>query len=91
MYYVYLLISNKDKGLYIGYTKDLEERIDVHNKGLCEATKSRTPFRLVYYEAYASEEDARIREGRLKQFKNSYKELIKRATNSLKDEKVAGD
>ena len=85
MYYVYVLKSKKDKGLYIGYTKDLEARFNEHNKGLCISTRKRKPFRLVYYEAYLSERDARIREERLKKFKNSYKELIKRINNSIRE------
>jgi len=33
MYYVYVLYSERDKGLYTGYTGDLRRRIDEHNKG----------------------------------------------------------
>jgi len=90
MYYVYVLRSEKDKGLYIGYTKDLKARLTEHNAGLCVSTRGRRPFHLVYYEAYSSESDARVRERRLKKFKNSYKELIKRIGNSLQEEKSGG-
>ena len=78
MYYVYVLKSKKDKGLYIGYTEDMEGRFNEHNKGLCISTKNRRPFNLAYYEAYSSKSDACIRDFRLKKFKNSYKELLKR-------------
>ena len=83
MYYVYVLQSKKNKSLYVGYTKDLETRFAEHNKGLCVSTKNRKPFHLCAYEAYSSEIDARTREKRLKQFKNGYKELIKRINNCL--------
>ena len=83
MYYVYVLKSKKDKGLYIGYTKDLETRFNEHNKGLCVSTRNRGPFNLAYYEAYSSKSDACIREVCVKQFKNSYKELVKRIKNSI--------
>jgi len=83
MHYVYVLQSKKDKSIYIGYTKELKKRFDRHNKGLCYSTKDRRPFRIVAYEAYFSEIDARTRERRLKQFKNAYKELLKRITHCL--------
>ena len=83
MYYVYVLQSKKDHSIYVGYTNDLKRRFEDRNKGLCGSTKYKTPYRIVAYEAYSSENDARIRERRLKQFKNAYKELIKRISFSL--------
>ncbi len=82
-YCIYVLQSKKDKSIYIGYTNDLKRRIEAHNRGLCEATKDKMPFRTAAFEAYASEIDARTRERRLKQFKNAYKELMKRIQNCL--------
>ena len=41
------------------------------------------PLALVYYEAYRSLNDAKVREKRLKQFKNSHTELMKRITHSI--------
>lgn len=82
-HYVYVLQSKKDKSLYIGYTGNLKARLNKHHKGVCASTKNNKPFRIVAYEAYASETDARTRERRLKQFKNAYKELLKRIGNCL--------
>jgi putative endonuclease len=82
-YCVYVIQSQKDKSLYIGYTNDLKRRFEEHNKGLCPSTKDKAPFRIVAYEAYSSEIDARTRERRLKQFKNAYKELLKRIDNCI--------
>ncbi|MFA6282194.1 MAG: GIY-YIG nuclease family protein [Candidatus Omnitrophota bacterium] len=79
----YVLQSKKDKSLYIGYTKNLQERLIEHNSGLCFSTKQRIPFIIIAYEAYLSEKDARTREKRLKQFKNAYKELLKRIYNCI--------
>ena len=42
---------------------------------------------LIYYESYKSEKDARTRETKLKQHRNSFKELKKRIDDSLKDNK----
>jgi putative endonuclease len=66
MYYVYILHSEKDKGLYIGYTSDLKRRLAEHQKGLSKSTKHRTPIRLVHYEAFQEGSDARAREKYLK-------------------------
>ena len=82
-YYVYVLQSKKDKSTYIGYSNDLKRRVEEHNKGLCSSTKARRPFRIAAYEVYSSEIDARTRERSLKQFKNAYKELLKRISNCL--------
>ena len=83
MFYVYILKSKKDDKLYIGYTDDLKRRFNEHNKGLVKATKSRIPFHLVYYEAYASKSDAKHRENMLKRFSGSTTHLKKRISNSL--------
>jgi len=66
MYYVYILQSNKDKKLYIGLAPDLRKRIEKHNKGYVLATKNRRPLKLIYYEGYISQRDAKRREMFLK-------------------------
>lgn len=62
MHYVYLLRSEQDKKLYVGYSADLRKRFRQHQSGYVRATAPRRPFTLLYYEAYRSEEDARNRE-----------------------------
>ena len=89
MFYVYVLKSEKDGKLYIGQTSDLRRRIKEHNSGQTRSTKSRIPFQLIYYEAYLDFRDVKIREAKLKQFKNSYTELKKRISHSLSNLKVA--
>ena len=64
MYYVYLIVS-EDKQVYTGYTNNLKRRINEHNAGKSRFTSGKS-WRLVYYEAYFSKEDARHREKRLK-------------------------
>ena len=66
MFYVYILFSEQDKLLYTGYTDDLKARFEKHQKGFVKATKHRRPLKLIYYEAYAKELDARRREIYLK-------------------------
>ena len=65
-YYVYILYSQKDKGLYIGFTDDLRARVARHNSGSVSSTKERAPFTLLHYEYFLSEKDARSREVFLK-------------------------
>ena len=67
-YYVYILISEKDKKFYTGYTKNLKLRFEQHNKGYVESTKNRKPFKLIYYEACLNEKDTIKREKYLKTY-----------------------
>jgi putative endonuclease len=61
-YYVYILISKEDGSFYIGFTSNLQERFNKHNKGYVQSTKSRKPWKLVFYEAYRNKYDALRRE-----------------------------
>ena len=66
MFYVYLLHSERDAGLYIGFSTDLRRRLNEHKNGAAQATNFRGPWNLIYYEAYAEEADALGRERYLK-------------------------
>ena len=66
MFYVYVLMSQRDEGLYIGCAKDLKSRIKRHYSGMVESTKNRLPLKLVYYEACLNQSDALHREKYLK-------------------------
>ncbi|MBM3209000.1 GIY-YIG nuclease family protein [Candidatus Shapirobacteria bacterium] len=65
-YYVYILQSQKDESLYIGYTSDLMKRFQSHNAGENAATKPFRPYRLIFYEAFLNRIDAKNREEYLK-------------------------
>ena len=65
-FYTYVLRSLKDGDLYVGWTDDLRLRLEKHNKGLVRSTKSRKPFKLVYFEACLSKQKAVSREKSLK-------------------------
>jgi putative endonuclease len=66
MFYVYVLHSITDHGLYIGYSTDLKRRLSEHKQGASAATKYRGPWKLIYYEAYIERGDASGRERYLK-------------------------
>src|SRR3989344_6304198 len=78
MYYVYILKSKFEDQIYVGSTNDLKNRLRDHNDGKVFSTKHYKPWDLIYYEAYAIEELARMREKRLKQHGNAIRELKKR-------------
>jgi putative endonuclease len=63
---VYVLRSESDSGFYIGFSTNLRARLRQHQDGDSSATKSRGPWKLIYYEAYTEREDAKGREQFLK-------------------------
>lgn len=86
MFYVYVLKSEKNDNLYIGYTADLKKRLEAHNQGGVKSTKGLRNWVLVYYEGYRDKMDATRREKQLKQHKpkSDLKEQIKFSlTNGL--------
>ena len=66
MFFVYVLYSMKDTGLYIGFTTDLDRRMCEHQEGEAASTAYRRPMKLAYYEAYCLRQDAESRERFLK-------------------------
>lgn len=65
-YYVYILRSVNDGGLYIGYSTNLKKRLGEHAKNHVPATRLRTPFKLIHYEYFIHKRDAKAREKFLK-------------------------
>jgi putative endonuclease len=66
MHFVYVLLSLKDGKFYIGFTSDLDRRLNEHNNGKVPSTKSRRPLKLICYESHLSKEDAQRRENYFK-------------------------
>ncbi|MDD5495863.1 MAG: GIY-YIG nuclease family protein [Candidatus Omnitrophica bacterium] len=76
-FYVYM-VECRDRTYYTGYTPDIKNRIEVHNKGKgAKYTRTRRPVKLVWYKEY-------------KQFKSAFKKEIalKKLTHSQKKELV---
>ena len=78
MFYVYIIKNKVDGALYYGYTNDLKRRIVEHNKT--------SRWKLIYYEAYSAEKDARTREQMLKQYGQTRTHLKKRLEVSLDEQ-----
>ena len=80
-YFVYLIVSNlkKNKKIsYVGYTNNLNKRLNLHNIGKGAKFTRGKKWKLVYYEKYDSKSLAMKNEYRLK---NNYK-LRKQLKNS---------
>ena len=63
--YTYVL-KCADGEWYVGATDDLKRRLKEHGNGECDATKTRRPMELMYFEGCRSIEAARDRERQLK-------------------------
>ena len=87
MFYVYILLLT-DKQLYTGFTSDLRRRIAEHKRGKVKFTKGKLPIKLVHYEAYYLESDARRGEKYLKttEGKRFLKQQIR---DLLKEQRIA--
>lgn len=84
MFYVYLLKSCKINKTYIGFSADLKNRFREHNSGKVRSTKAYKPYKLIYYEAYRIESDARKREIELKNNSQKKEILFESLAQSLK-------
>jgi putative endonuclease len=86
IYFVYVLISLKDKKFYIGYTSDLKRRIFQHNQGKTDSLKNRGPLKLIYFEGFVNKKDAQEKEKFYKSGRG-HEVLKKILENTLKDKK----
>jgi predicted GIY-YIG superfamily endonuclease len=75
MYYVYILKHPTENRIYIGFDTDLRS-------GMKDHQSAHRDWKLAY-EAYASQEDAREREQRLKAYGNVKQLLPRRIMRSL--------
>lgn len=66
MYIVYVLQSQLNKQLYVGFTENLEQRIATHNRGEVRSTKAYRPWNCIFHECYTNKADAIRREQYLK-------------------------
>ena len=79
-YFVYILQSHKHGRYYIGYTTDVQARLDRHNSGYVPSTKLGIPWKVVHVEQFSTIQDATRREYQIKAMKST--EYIKRLIKS---------
>jgi predicted GIY-YIG superfamily endonuclease len=58
MYYVYILRSQKDESYYVGTTENLKERLKDHNWHTVKTTKSKAPYKLIWYCGFIDKQKA---------------------------------
>ncbi len=78
MFFVYILQSEKTGRYYIGYTRNVQERLARHNKGGVPSTKHGSPWRVIMVEEFGSKNEAILREREVKAYKSGikFKKLI---------------
>ena len=81
--FVYLL-RNVTGGIYVGWTTDLNRRLDEHNSGKSSYTKPRGPWQLAAYEEFSNIDAAKKRERALKNNPRMLKFFKKRALATLR-------
>ena len=77
-FFTYILQSQLDQSFYIGQTKDLEQRLILHNEGNTKSTMAKRPWKIVYFEVFDTRSEAIQRERFLKKQRNKafYQRLI---------------
>ncbi|HRY82956.1 MAG TPA: GIY-YIG nuclease family protein [Candidatus Moranbacteria bacterium] len=65
-YFIYVIKSKIYKTRYIGSTSDVLKRLKEHNSKKCRYTSGRTPWELIYKEAFKTRSEAMKREKFLK-------------------------
>ncbi len=66
-YYVYIMTSKNNRGLYTGVTNDLKKRVYEHKEKMIDGfTKRYNVIKLVYYEVFDDINTAIMREKQIK-------------------------
>ena len=78
MFYLYVLKNPNSAELYYGFSSNLKQRFAAHQK-----MPKHAGWKLVYYEAYLNEQDARARERMLKQYGAARGHLKQRIARSM--------
>jgi len=84
-FYVYTLFSLKDKRFYTGYTSNLKRRLLEHERGEVKSTAYRRPLKLIHYDYFINEDDAKAKEVFLKSGfgRSELKKALKRTLFTL--------
>ena len=56
MFYTYILRNSETNRYYVGYTKDLKKRLQLHQSGQVQSTKSNLNYKLEWYCAFKTQE-----------------------------------
>ncbi|MBS1669110.1 MAG: GIY-YIG nuclease family protein [Bacteroidetes bacterium] len=84
MYYVYIIESLVDRDLYKGSIENYQKRLEQHNNGVSQFTRTKMPWRLVFVQNVPTKKEALIIEKKLKRCNKQYLQwLIKQPVNNL--------
>ena len=83
-YYVYMLKSKGKRSVtYVGYTKNLEKRIKLHNSGKGAKFTRGRKWTLIYKEKYKSKKEAISREYYIKKNRSLRNKIKNENLNSI--------
>ena len=54
MFFIYIIQSERTNKYYVGYSSNIERRLDKHNAGDVLSTKHGIPWRLIYQETFTN-------------------------------------
>ena len=78
-FYIYVLKSLKGKKVtYVGYTKNLKNRLKLHNEGKAAKFTRGRKWKLIYKEKYRSKKTAMSREHHIKKNRKLRTSIIKK-------------
>lgn len=80
MFTVYIIQNSSTKRYYVGYTENLQERLQRHNSGRNTSTKNGGKWSIVYTEELTDKISAWKRERQIKKYKGgeAFKKLLKK-------------
>jgi putative endonuclease len=76
MFYLYIIKSLDEKQLYVGITKNPNDRLLYHNKKRGAQFTKRKQFKIVYLEKHPSLSSARQREIQIKKWSRKKKDFL---------------
>ena len=78
MFTVYIIQNSSTRRYYVGYTEDLQGRLQRHNSGRNLSTKSNGKWGIVYTEEFSDKVSAWKRERQIKKYKGgeAFKKLV---------------
>ena len=81
-YYVYILSNKYHTVFYTGFTNDLGRRTEEHKLKVVKGFTARYNCdKLLYYEEFIDQDEARIRERQIKKYKREWKENLIKSIN----------
>ncbi|MEA1896411.1 MAG: GIY-YIG nuclease family protein [Bacteroidota bacterium] len=69
-FFIYIIYSESRDKYYVGYTQDIEIRVEKHNAGATPSTRPGSPWIFVYSEEYNEKSVAIKREIEIKKMKS---------------------